>query len=114
MSSSLCLPSARAPARPSFLSLSLEALATTLHQPVTEVEGPLSRRHPPCAKCPTPVIPIRLRFTRLSLPGIELSFDAGTDLLVGVAAALLVGAIDLLTQGREFGLLLGRQRTALG
>jgi len=50
---------------------------------------------------------------RPSLPCIEPGFDAGTYLLVGIAAAPLVGAVNLLAQGREFGLLLGCQRTAL-
>jgi hypothetical protein len=43
------------------------------------------------------------------LPLVELGFNTGFDFLVRIAAALLVGAIDVRAQGRELGLILRRQ-----
>src|SRR5262245_32162177 len=73
-------------------------------------------------ECAMTVMPISLRLIRAARLGLRAArlgvrvdlLDVGSNFLVGIAAAQLVGTIDLLTQGREFGLLLRCQRTALG
>jgi len=47
----------------------------------------------------------------LLLPFIELGFNTGFNFLIRITAAFLVCAIDVRAQGREFGLILRRQRS---